>query len=165
MHDINGAFQDMLQNRTHCFINRTMNKRRKILDVSEKERLVEKIRLFLQRQDDQIVAVYLFGSFNTAGRFSDIDLAVLLKEHEKNPLDFEIDLETRLEKGVEYQFDVRILNGAPLSFCQSVIRSGRVILDRDPNTRADFQGKILKQYFDFSPFRKQYLNEVANAPV
>jgi len=135
------------------------------LDVSEKEALVEKIRLFLQRQDDQITAAYLFGSFNTAERFSDIDLAVLVKDHKKNSVDFEIDLETQLEKDIEYQFDVRILNGAPLSFCHSVIRSGRVILDRDPNIRADFQGRILKQYFDFSPFRKQYLNEVSNAPV
>ncbi|MBW2109458.1 MAG: hypothetical protein JRI36_12460 [Deltaproteobacteria bacterium] len=25
------------------------------------------------------------------------------------------------------------------------------------NLRADFQVKILKQYFDFSPFRKRYL--------
>lgn len=142
-----------------------MNKKRKSLDVSEKERLVEKICLFLQRQGDEIVTGYLFGSFNTAERFSDIDLAVLVKDHEKNPVGFEIDLETRLEKVVEYRVDVRILNGAPLSFCQSVIRSGRVILDRDPNMRADFQGRILKQYFDFSRFRKRYLNEVVNAPV
>jgi predicted nucleotidyltransferase len=67
-----------------------MNKKRKSLDVSEKERLVEKICLFLQRQCDEIVAGYLFGSFNTAERFSDIDLALLVKDHEKNPVDREL---------------------------------------------------------------------------
>jgi predicted nucleotidyltransferase len=142
-----------------------MNKTKKTLDVPEKKRLVEEICLFLQRQDDRISAAYLFGSFNTGGPFSDIDLAILFKQHEKNPLDFEIDLETQLEKVVEYPVDVRMLNGAPLSFCQNVIRTGRIILDRDPNMRADFQGRILKQYFDFSAFRKRYLNEVVNAPV
>jgi hypothetical protein len=38
-------------------------------------------------------------------------------------------------------------------------------LDKDPNLRADFEGQILKQYFDVAYFQRQYLQEVANAPV
>jgi hypothetical protein len=61
--------------------------------------------------------------------------------------------------------DIRILNRAPISFCQNVIREGKVILDKNPDERAFFQGLILKKYFDFEPFRRRYLREVVNAPI
>jgi len=80
-------------------------------------------------------------------------------------LNFELDLENKLEKIVKYSVDVRVLNRAPLSFSQNVIRQRKVILDKDPNLRADFEGQILKQYFDVAYFQRQYLQEVANAPV
>ena len=82
-----------------------------------------------------------------------------------SPLKFELGLKARLEDLINYPVDLRILNHAPLSFCQNVIRHGKVIIDKDPNLRAEFTGKVLKQYFDFSIFRKRYLNEVINAPV
>jgi len=40
-----------------------------------------------------------------------------------------------------------------------------VILDSDPNIRADFEERILKKYFDFSRFRAQYLREACHAPL
>ena len=129
------------------------------------EHVVDRISSYLRDNHDEIVAVYLFGSFNAAEQFSDIDLAVLADSPLDNPLFFEVNLETDLEKIVKYPVDVRVLNKAPLSFCREVIRSGTVIVDQKPNLRADFQGKILKQYFDFSPFRRRYLSEVVNAPI
>jgi hypothetical protein len=142
-----------------------MNRKRKSLNPAQKQMLINRISSFVEKGFGEIVAVYLFGSFNTEARFSDIDLAVLFGHDLENPLGFEIDLERELEKEVRYPVDVRVLNSAPLSFCERVIRGGRVIVDRNPNLRADFQGKILKQYFDFSRFRRRYLSEVANAPV
>jgi uncharacterized protein len=82
-----------------------------------------------------------------------------------NPVVFEIEIETELEKITGCPVDIRILNGAPLSFCQQVIRNGEVILDSDPDTRADFEGRTLKKYFDFSRFRTRYLREVCHAPL
>jgi len=74
-------------------------------------------------------------------------------------------MECKLEKILGCPVDVRVLNYAPLSFCQNVIRQGKVVMDRNPDLRADFEGKVLKQYFDFAPFRRQYLQEVTNAPI
>jgi predicted nucleotidyltransferase len=135
------------------------------LKNSQREKIVNRISSYLIERYGEIIAVYLYGSFNTAGQFSDIDLAILVDSPPDDPLFFEINLETELEKVVKYQVDVRILNQAPLSFCQEVIRSGTVLVDRRPNLRADFQGKVLKQYFDFTPFRRRYLYEVVNAPI
>jgi len=57
------------------------------------------------------------------------------------------------------------LNGAPLSFRYQVIRQGQVILDRDSDLRAAFEGMVFKKYFDFAPFRKRYLKEIGHATV
>ena len=108
---------------------------------------------------------YIFGSFLKSDAFSDVDVGILIDHKLDSPLNLELNLEIELEDIVNYPVDVRVLNSAPLSFCQSVIRYGRVILERDTNLRADFMGKILKEYFDFSPYRRRYFREVINAPI
>ena len=135
------------------------------LDAYQKERVIEMISSYLNSKHEEIVVAYLFGSFITEESFSDIDIGIIADKDLDRPLGFEFYLENKIEMIARYRTDVRLLNGAPLSFCQNVIRHGKVIVDRDPNRRADFEGKILKQYFDFAPFRRQYLNEVINAPV
>lgn len=114
---------------------------------------------------DNILAAYVFGSFVEDKPYSDIDLGLLMLNDPGNPVVLEIDFETEIEKTTGCPVDIRILNGAPLSFCQQVIRTGEVILDTDPNIRADFEGRILKKYFDFSRFRTQYIREVCHAPL
>jgi hypothetical protein len=142
-----------------------MRKHKHSLQTDEKEKLVTEISFYLEKNFKEIVAVYLYGSFVTNLFFSDIDLGILTKNDFERTLNFELDLENKLEKIVKYSVDVRVLNRAPLSFCQNVIRQRKVILDKDPNLRADFEGQILKQYFDVAYFQRQYLQEVANAPV
>lgn len=97
--------------------------------------------------------------------FNDIDVAVYVRNTDVNILEFELDLENRLEQAVEVQIDFRVINKAPIAFCQNVVRTGKLIVDREPNLRADFEGRILKQYFDFVTFRCRYLAEVENTPI
>ncbi|MGD8666603.1 MAG: nucleotidyltransferase domain-containing protein [Desulfobacterales bacterium] len=142
-----------------------MQKSKHSLKPDQKDKLVSTISSYLEQNCKEIVAAYLFGSFITQRLFSDIDLGILTAGDSTEALNFEIDLENRLEKIVKYSVDVRVLNRAPLSFCRNVIRHRKVILDREPNLRADFEGQILKQYFDVAYFQRQYLQEVGNAPL
>ena len=135
------------------------------IDSSQKEKLIEIFANQLEKQDKEIRFAYIFGSFISERYFSDIDLGIVLGVDLKSPLDFEIELENRLEKIAELPVDVRVLNNAPISFTQNVFRTGRVILDKYPNIRADFEGRILKEYFDFARYHRAYLQEVINAPV
>jgi len=135
------------------------------LSRAEKEKVIQIISSHFLQQYDEILAVYIFGSFISERHFSDIDVGIITAMDLNKPLDFELKLENRLEKLIKYPVDVRILNRAPISFSQNVFRTGRVIIDKNPNMRADFEGRILKQYFDFSPFQQRYLQEVTNAPV
>jgi len=135
------------------------------LKKSEKEKIIKEISSYFFQRHDDILTVYIFGSFILRRSFSDIDIGIITVIDLSHPLEFELELESQLEKIIKYPVDIRILNQAPISFSQNVFRTGRVILDSNPNMRADFEGRILKQYFDFAPFRQQYLQEVANAPV
>ncbi len=142
-----------------------MKKKKYTISKSRRDRIAESISSYLKENFESITAAYLFGSFVTGASFSDIDLGLIIKKDFAKLMFFEFELENRLEKILNHPLDVRVLNRTPLSFCQNVISHGKVILDRDPNHRADFEGNIRKQYFDFFRFRKQYLRDAANAPI
>jgi predicted nucleotidyltransferase len=130
----------------------------------KKEEIIKTISIYLL-QHDEIYAAYIFGSFITEKTFADIDLGVLLRHEFENLLEYEIELESELEKMVKFGMDVRALNRAPVSFAQNVIRYGQIIVNHDPNRRSDFESYVLRKYFDFAPFRRRYLSEVINAPI
>lgn len=135
------------------------------LTKETKENMIDEISSYLFHEHQEIISAYVFGSFVTSDSFSDIDLGIITATDMNRPLDFEFEMESQIETISKCRVDVRILNRAPISFSQSVFRNGRVILDRDPNVRADFEGRTLKQYFDFSRFRQRYLQEVTNARI
>jgi predicted nucleotidyltransferase len=130
----------------------------------EKAAVVETIASFLARYQG-IYCVYIHGSFLTGGLFADIDLGLLLENLPENLVEYEFETEIAIKSQVNFPVDVRVLNGAPGSFVQNVIRNGKVILDKNPNIRSDFESYSLRKYFDFAPFRRQYLSEVINAPI
>lgn len=130
----------------------------------QKEKILKEITSALKRHD-KIILAYIFGSFIDSHAFSDIDIGVLSAGKISSNLDYEFGLEIEIEDRVNYPIDVRVLNNAPLSFCQNVIRHGRIILEKDANLKADFMGQTLKKYFDFAPFRRRYLEESANVSI
>jgi predicted nucleotidyltransferase len=130
----------------------------------EKDKIIKTILSFLEH-NKKINTVYLFGSFLSVESFADIDLGLLLKYMPENLFDYEFGIEIELEKRVNAAIDVRVLNNAPVSFVQNVIRHGKVILDLEPNIRSDFESYSLRKYFDFVSFRRRYLSEVIDAPI
>ena len=130
----------------------------------KKEEIIKSISTYLQ-QHVEIYAAYIFGSFITGRSFADIDLGISTRHEPENLFEYEFELENNLEKRVKFAMDVRVLNTAPLSFLQNVIRHGQIIVDKEPNRRSDFESYVLKKYFDFARFRRRYLSEVVNAPI
>lgn len=135
------------------------------IDSQKKAEITIKAAMVLKQHCKKMVAVYLFGSFVTDEPFSDIDIGILLRESNRKTLNAELELESQMEKIIKYQVDVRILNTAPLSFVRNVIKNGRLIVDINPTFRSDFESLTARKYFDFSRFRKRYLEDVCNAPI
>lgn len=140
-----------------------MKRSKHSLKPSDKEGILRVISDHLILHHPEIASAYCFGSFRDEA-FSDIDLGFLLFKAVEEPLTYEMNMEEELEKLISYPLDIRVINRAPLSFCQAVVR-GKLIVDRDPDLRADFENRVLKRYYDFAPFRRRYLAEVLNAPV
>lgn len=132
------------------------------LTKKEKEKITKTISSYLQKHKE-IVAAYLFGSYVKGQQFGDIDLGILVRNEPENLLEYEFEHEIKLEEQVNIAVDVRVLNKAPVSFVQNVIRHGQIIIDSKPNIRSDFESYILRKHFDFAPFRRRYLAEVINA--
>ena len=135
------------------------------IDSQKKAEITRKTVRVLKRHCKAMVTVYLFGSFVTDEPFSDIDIGILLKESNRKTLNAELGLESQIEKNINYPVDVRILNTAPLSFVRHVIKNGRLIVDINPTFRSNFESLTARKYFDFSRFRKRYLEDVCNAPI
>ena len=120
----------------------------------------------LLKKRKPIIFAYIFGSFAEDKKFSDIDIGIFISgEKSVDTLDFEIELEEKIQSFTNLPVDVRIINRAPLSFVYNVIKVGILVKDENSSFRADFEGMIFKKYLDFAFYRKQYLKEVVNAPV
>ena len=138
-----------------------MKYKRFYLNDCQKEKAVEAIKNILYGLPE-ILFAYIHGSFTCGKEFRDIDIALYLREEvlRDRIIDYEIEIEIKVEDALKYPVDVRVLNCAPLSFQYRVIKGGILLFERDGESRVDFQAKTLDFYFDFAPFRKRYMKEM-----
>ena len=135
------------------------------IDKVSKKAVKEAIREMLKKHEE-ILFAYLHGSFVKKDAFRDIDVAIYLERMPASVLEYELQMETDLMKALrKYIVDVRVLNGAPLSFKYNVIKDGIVLLSKDDDKRADFEEKTIVFYLDFLPYRKLYLRETLGVEV
>ncbi len=102
----------------------------------------------------EVDVAYIFGSFLESDEFNDIDVALLLSEEPGldpyKGLKFSLRVAGELERQTKprFEFDVRILNIAPVEFQFEVIRKGRAIFTRDESRRIDYESEIISTYLD-----------------
>lgn len=139
---------------------------KKTLSDKEKDTVRGRISALLSSRED-ILCAYIFGSFVEENSFSDIDIGVLLSKPliPAEALRLELALEEAISSSIRIPADVRVFNGAPVSFVYRAIKHAILIFDINPQQRADFESWILARYFDFQPFRNRYLREIGNAPL
>jgi uncharacterized protein len=103
---------------------------------------------FFETEGD-IVFAYLFGGLarKKKGPFSDADIALYVKDPRN------IDYMGFLEKisnilGTE-EIDLVILNTAPISLTGRILKSRRLLIDKDPFLRHRYESLTLREFFDF----------------
>ena len=138
---------------------------KKIMSGKEKEGLIRKISEIIGSKG-HILFAYVFGSFSTGERFRDIDVGIYVSDAARfATIDAELALETELEEACRVPVDVRIMNRAPVTFAYHILKSGRLLVDKDPSRRCDYEGLTYKEYFDVRHLRREYLREIVHAPV
>lgn len=101
----------------------------------------------------EVVLAYLFGSQakGHASKKSDVDIAILLKEPLKNPLQAKLELLGVLQEGVAPDIDLTLLNHAGSVLKYQVIKYGKLICEKKPGAHRNFRISVWKEYFDFQP--------------
>lgn len=104
----------------------------------------------------EIVAAYLFGSVaaGRAHKFSDVDIALLLAEGVESRRAWDLMLEAMGEAESVFgrRADVVILNDVGLVFTFQVLKSGKVIFERDRDARCRFEMRARSEYYDYQPY-------------
>ena len=113
----------------------------------------------LMRDREEIESAFIYGSFLTSGAFHDIDVGIFLGDTAAPAAtDIASDISEELSSRFHLQFDVRALNGAPISFVFHVIR-GQLVYCRNEERLAARIEQILPRYFDKREFLNHYTRE------
>ena len=124
--------------------------------------LSERLRDRLADEPDVTVA-YLFGSHarGTAGRLSDVDVAVLLRGRHGPERRLELaDAIGAAAGGV--RADVTVLNDAPPALAYRVLRDGELLLSRDDRARIRHWVRTVDRYLDMAPLRRELARGVSH---
>ncbi len=127
----------------------------------DEEHLVQKLVQELSSRQE-LLFVYLHGSFVEEGAFRDMDLAVYLRQDLVLPRryrEYESELAVGLSLKARIPIDVRVLNDAPVAFRYHVL-NGRLLVSRDGDFLDEFRARTWDEYCDFAPFARRYLREV-----
>ena len=113
----------------------------------------------------EILFAYLFGSLAKAktSPLSDVDIAVYLKPNAsfaESKLEILGNLMDILQTD---EIDLVVLNSAELPLAINILKTKKVIVDKDPFTRHIFESLMMRKYLDFSSFesallKRRYLN-------
>ncbi len=122
-----------------------------------KEKIINCI-MNLLNEDRRILFAYVYGSFVQQEQFRDIDIAIYINNSEKNPFVITSDLKEKLSRKLKKDgfnfiaddFDVRVVNDAPFTFLNRVIKEGILLLDRSPSLKTDLIEYISKKYRECS---------------
>lgn len=134
--------------------------------TEQRESIFGVLRGILAAQPEVLFA-YVYGSFLGNQPFHDIDVGVYVApEAEEKATLFVLDLAIDLESALKREFpglghpmvDVRVLNGAPVSFCYHVLK-GRLLFSRDENARVRWAERVISRYLDLKPLRHRALKE------
>ena len=121
--------------------------------------LIKKLASFF-RKENNILTVYLFGSYGTDEQteLSDIDIAILFADTVSmlEELSIAAEIEFILKEG---QIDLLNLNKASVILQHRVISTGKEIFERNPLTTADFIENTLKFYFDYGLVYKKFRDD------
>ena len=122
------------------------------------QKLEKRIKNFCQKKDE-IIFVYLFGSYseNKQNSKSDLDLAIYFKKPDKislTELNYELSKLLSIDK-----IDIVVLNKASILMQFRVIQRGKLVYCKDEITRIRYEAKIMSFYYDRQYYYKRHIKE------
>jgi predicted nucleotidyltransferase len=116
------------------------------------------------RQDQEVLAVFLYGSAarQEQGKDSDVDICLVLTSNQN--LSKKIFLSRkRLAYLKEFSFDIQIFQQLPLYIRNRVLKEAKVLFVRDEDLLYELAIRTIKSFEDFKHIYYSYLEEVKSA--
>jgi len=113
------------------------------------------------RQDEDVLAVFLFGSVvrKEHTHLSDIDLCLALVP-KRTPLEPAAFSHKRLDYLKDFTFDIQIFQQLPLYVRRRVLKEGRILFVRDEALLYELAFQTARAFEDFRPVYLSYLEEM-----
>ena len=125
------------------------------------ENICERIDLLpgLFMEDPNIVFAYLFGGLLGDQRkpLSDVDLALYVKNIKQ--LNYRSSFSKISHILCTDEIDLVVLNSAPISLAGRVLQKRKILIDKDPFLRHQYESRILREFFDFTIKEKDILHK------
>lgn len=108
-------------------------------------------------EDSNIVFAFLFGSLakNHKRPLSDVDLAIYVRDVRK--LDYLSFFDQVSKILCTDEIDLVVLNTAPISLTGRILQKRKILIDKDPFLRHQYESRILREFFDFSIKEREIL--------
>ena len=131
-------------------------------DDGEVERI---IRYF--KGTDEVSTLYIFGSLGKGKKTgeSDIDIAVLIDESKLQRKNFELLKRKYYAASPTFSMrpvDIVILNAVPPFLKHQILKTGRILFDKNRRLRVRFTERAITEYLDYKPVEDICLKAVAN---
>ncbi|RLI63267.1 MAG: nucleotidyltransferase domain-containing protein [Candidatus Asgardarchaeum californiense] len=117
------------------------------MNEHSKNKIINNVKKILLN-DENVIFAYIFGSYarGETHRFSDIDIAVFLKEYS---IDKEFELLDKLSPAIPIEIDLIILNNAPPLLRHKVLSEGILLFCKDDDVHYKFMSNTLIEALDF----------------
>jgi predicted nucleotidyltransferase len=117
------------------------------------------------RGRDEVSALYIFGSLakEMATDESDVDIAVLVNERKVKGRDLARIKEEYYRASPRFSLrpvDIVILNAAPPFLKHQILKTGRILFERNRKFRVRFTVQAITEYLDYKPIQDLYLKAV-----
>ncbi|MEW6740889.1 MAG: nucleotidyltransferase domain-containing protein [Nitrospirota bacterium] len=115
---------------------------------------------------DEVSALYIFGSAANGKETaeSDIDIAVLINDRKRGRKTYESLKKTYYSASPKFSLrpiDIVVLNTAPPFLKHRIIKTGKVLFDRNRRLRVRFTTQAIIEYLDFKPIEDFFAKAVA----
>ncbi len=110
------------------------------IPLEEKYRILDRIRLLLEGEED-ILFAYVHGSFINRKFFRDIDVAIWLRDPSRS-FYYVIKFPVNVDIGIP--LDVQVLNEAPLPFKYSVFTQGMLLTSKNEDLRSKVVDSVIR---------------------